>query len=422
MEELMISLFLAFFYLDCIITISMRKLISTVSKREYPFESLNEFSESGESLEVYIPEIENAKVRNGKFLWEKFSDFLPFKFLDPECSLGEGGTPLVKAGKKLQEFTGIKNLWIKNEAQNPTGSFKDRGSLTTIFMAKEMREEFTATVSTGNMGHSISAYGARAGVKVIVFLPEFVPQEKLLSMAIHGSTIVKVKADDYSVMKKKVLELSNKYNLRIVSGNNPIRVEGYKLESFEMFEQMEGNVPDYIAVPTSACGHIRGIFKGYRELFQAGLTNKIPKMIVVQAKNNSPIVKAIKMGLDHIIPFKNFHTIAEAITSGDPPGGDEIVLKAKKYGWLAEDVEEEEILESQKMLASSGFFVEPSSATTLYAVKKLRESEKIREEEMVIIVLTGSGLKQFEAIKDYKFKIFESSIDKIERDLVFILG
>jgi len=153
MEELMISLFLAFFYLDCIITISMRKLISTVSKREYPFESLNEFSESGESLEVYIPEIENAKVRNGKFLWEKFSDFLPFKFLDPECSLGEGGTPIVKAGKKLQEFTGIKNLWIKNEAQNPTGSFKDRGSLTTIFMAKEMREEFTATVSTGNMGH-----------------------------------------------------------------------------------------------------------------------------------------------------------------------------------------------------------------------------------------------------------------------------
>jgi threonine synthase len=400
----------------------LRKLISTLSGKEYPFETISEFSEEGESLEVFVSGIEKAKIRSGKFIWERFIDFIPFNFLDPECSLGEGGTPLLRAGKRLQEFTGIRNLWIKNEAQNPTGSFKDRGSLTTIFMAKEMGEEITATVSTGNMGHSISAYGARAGIRVIVFLPEFVPIEKLFSMAIHGATIVRVRADDYSVMKKRVMELSKSYNLRIVSGNNPIRVEGYKLESFEMFEQMEGEVPDYIAVPTSACGHIRGIFKGYRELLCAGLTKKLPKMIVVQAKNNSPIVKAIKMGLDHIIPFKNFHTIAEAITSGDPPGGDEIVLKAKEYGWLAEDVEEEEILEAQRVLASSGLFVEPSSATALYAVKKLKEKGKIKEEETVIIVLTGSGMKQLEAIKNFRFKIFESDIDKIEKDLGFIIN
>ncbi len=399
----------------------MKKLISTISKKEYPFESLNEFTEDGESLEVYIPGIENARIRDGKFLWERFRDFLPFKFLDPEFSLGEGSTPLLKGGKKLQDFTGLRNLWIKNEAQNPTGSFKDRGSLTTIFMAIEMGEKFTATISTGNMGHSISAYGARAGIKVIVFLPEYVSYEKLLSMAIHGATIVKVVAEHYSQMKKRVLELSIKHNLRVVSGNNPIRVEGYKLEAFEMFEQMEGDVPDYIAVPTSACGHIRGIFKGYRELFQAGLTKKLPKMIVVQAKNNSPIVKAIKMGVDHVIPFKNFHTIATAITSGDPLGGDEIIHKAKKYGWLAEDVEEEEILEAQKLLASSGFFVEPSSATTLYAVKKLKENGKINQEEMVVIILTGSGLKQLESLKEYKLEIFQSDIEKIEKDLDTIL-
>lgn len=399
----------------------MRKLISTISKKEYPFESLNEFSDNGESLEVYVPKIEEAKIRDGKYLWERFRDFLPFQFFDSNCSLGEGNTPLIPAGRKLQEVTGLKNLWIKNEAQNPTGSFKDRGSLTTIFMAKEMRERFTATVSTGNMGHSISAYGARAGIKVIVFLPEFVPQEKLLSMAVHGAIIVKVKAEDYSAMKKRVLELTNKYNLRIVTGNNPIRVEGYKLEAFEMFEQMEGNVPDYIAVPTSACGHIRGIFKGYRELFQAGLTKKLPKMVVVQAKNNSPIVKAIKMGYDHIIPFKNFHTIAEAITSGDPPGGDEIIHKAKNFGWLAEDVEEKEIVEAQKILAKSGFFVEPSSATVLHAVKKLRDAGKIKDEEMVVLVLTGSGLKQFEALKGFKLDIFESDTEKIDKDLNYIM-
>lgn len=399
----------------------MRKLISTISGIEYPFESLNEFAENGESLEVFIPGIEKARIKEGKFLWERFSDFLPFKFIDPELSLGEGGTPLVKADKKLQNFTGLRNLWIKNEAQNPTGSFKDRGSFTTILMAREMGEEFTATVSTGNMGHSISAYGARAGIKVIVFFPEFVPEEKVLPMAIHGSTLVKVKAEDYSLMKRRVLELSDKCRLRIVSGNNPIRVEGYKLEAFEMFEQMEGNVPDYIAVPTSACGHIRGIFKGYRELMQAGLIKKLPRMIVVQARNNSPIVKAIKMGVDHVIPFKNYYTIAEAITSGEPPGGDEIILKAKKFGWLAEDIEEEEILESQKILAKSGFFVEPSSATVLYAAKKLKDSRKINDEETVVLVLTGSGLKQLEVLKDSKFEIFESDTEKIERDMEYIL-
>lgn len=399
----------------------MRKLISTISEKEYPFESLNEFSETGESLEVYIPGIENAKIRKGRFIWERFIDFLPFRSIDPELSLGEGGTPLIKADRRLQEFTGLNNLWIKNEAQNPTGSFKDRGSLTTIFMAKEMGEEFTATISTGNMGHSVSAYGGRAGIKVIVFLPENVPEEKLLSMAIHGATIVKVRAEDYSLMKKRILQLSDSLKLRIVTGNSPIRVEGYKLESFEMFEQMEGEVPDYIAVPASACGHIRGIFKGYRELFQAGLIKRLPKMIVVQAKNNSPIVKAIKTGSEHVIPFRNFQTIAEALTSGDPPGADEIVHKAKNYGWLAEDVEEKEILEAQKILAKSGFFVEPSSATVLYAVKKLKDVGRIKDVEMVVLVLTGSGLKQLEVLRDSKFEILKSDIEKIEKSLFHIM-
>lgn len=114
-----------------------------------------------------------------------------------------------------------------------------------------------------------------------------------------------------------------------------------------MFEQMENKVPDYITVPTSACGNVRGLFKGYRELKQAGITDKLPKMIVVQAKNNSSIVTAIKQGKDQVVPFSNFHTVAEAITTGNPMGGDEIIHKAKRYNWLAESVTEEEILVSQ---------------------------------------------------------------------------
>jgi len=400
----------------------MKKLLSTLSGIEYPFDRIEEFADNGESLEVFIPNLNKAKIKAGKYLWERFSDFLPFDNMDESSSLGEGNTPLLKAPKRLQEFIGIPNLLLKNETQNPTGSFKDRGSLTCIFMAKELGEKVTATISTGNMGHSISAYGAKSGIEVIVFIPEFVPKEKIIPMAMHSASIIKVIAPDYSEMKKRVLELAKELNLRIVSGNGSIRVEGYKLTSFEMFEQMEGKVPDYIAVPTSACGHIRGLFKGYRELKAAGLINRLPKMIIVQAKNNSPIVSAIKQGKKNIIPFTNFYTIAEAITSGNPMGGDEIINKAYQYSWLAEDVTEEEILESQRELAKSGFFVEPSSATSLHAVKKLKQAGKIHPEETVILMLTGSGLKDMNVFKYYKFSLIESNIDTISQDVYKILN
>jgi len=397
-----------------IVALKNKKLVSTITNIEYPFERIEEFAENGESLEVRIDGIEKARVRKGKFLWERFADFMPFSKIDESISLGEGNTALLKADKKLLDFVDLNNLYLKNETQNPTWSFKDRGSLACIAMSKEMGETTTATISTGNMGNSISAYGAKAGIKVIVFVPEFTPKEKIMAIGIHGAVVMKIVAPDYSDMKKKVLSLAEKLNLRIVSGNGPVRVEGYKTTSFEMFEQMNGKVPDYIAVPTSACGHIRGIFKGYKELRQAGIINKTPKMIVVQAHNNSPIVSAIKEGKRQVVPFSNFHTLAEAITTGNPMGGDEIIDKANKYAWLAEDVTEDEIVESQKRLAESGYFVEPASATSLYAIKKLRAAGKIEKDACVVMILTGSGLKDPEVLKYHKANISEVLLKEVE--------
>lgn len=390
------------------------KLVSTLTNLEYPFERLEEFAENGESLEVHIDGIEKARIRSGKYLWQRFSEFLPFSKLDESLSLGEGNTALIRADDKLTDYTGLRNLLIKNETQNPTWSFKDRGSLACIAMAREMGESVTATISTGNMGNSIAAYGAKAGIKVIVFVPEYTPKEKIMAMGIHGASVLKVIAPDYSQMKKRVLGLANELNLRIVSGNGPLRVEGYKLTAFELFEQMEREIPDYIVVPTSACGHVRGIFKGYRELQHAGIIYTTPKMIVVQAANNSPIVSAIKQGSSEVIPFSNFHTIAEAITTGNPMGGNEIIDKARKYGWLAEDVTEEEILESQKRLAQSGYFVEPASATSLAALKKLSEAGKIAKDATVVMILTGSGLKDSEVLQYHKVNLHETGLENVQ--------
>ncbi len=392
-------------------------LISTLTGQEYPFERIEEFADNGESLEVAIPGIENARIRNAAHVFERFADFMPFSQLSEELSLGEGNTALVKADRKLQDHTGVEGLLLKNETQNPTWSFKDRGSLACIAMAREMNETVTATISTGNMGNSISAYGARAGIRTLVFVPDFTPREKIMAMGIHGATVIKISAPDYSAMKKHVLSLAGSLNLRIVSGNGPIRAEGYKLTAFEMFEQMKGQVPDYIAVPTSACGHIRGLFKGYRELMKAGIIHSLPKMIIVQARNNSPIVSAIKQGKRDIIPFSNFHTVAEAITSGTPMGGDEIIDKAMKYGWLAEDVSEEDILDSQKRLAESGFFVEPASATSLAAIRSQRSAGKIEDDATVVMMLTGSGLKDADVLKYHRADVREVTLDQVESSI-----
>jgi threonine synthase len=394
-----------------------KKLISTLSGIEYPFERIEEFADNEESLEVQIGNLSRARVRRGDHFFKRYADFLPFESLDATISMGEGNTPLVQADSKLVDFTNISGLFLKNETLNPTWSFKDRGSLACVLMSKEMGENITATISTGNMGNSIAAYGARAGMKVIVFVPDYTPREKIMAIGIHGATIMKVKAPDYSEMKKQTLQMANDLGLRIVTGNGPMRVEGYKLTAFELYEQMAGNIPDYIAVPTSACGHIRGIFKGFRELKEAGFIRKLPKMIIVQAQNNAPIVKAIQEKKSDIVPFENFHTIAEAITSGNPMGGKEIIEKAYEHDWLAETVSEEEIKEAQKVLAASGFFVEPASATSLFAVKKLKEKGAIGKNEQVVLMLTGSGLKDSEVFGDIKLPLFNSTQENLKNDI-----
>lgn len=395
----------------------MRKLISTLSGREYPFEKPEEFAENGEPLEVRMDGIKNARIKTGNHLLRRFSSFLPFESIDPKLSMGEGATPLLNATRDLRNFTGISNLLLKNETQNPTWSFKDRGSLTCMMMAKEMNEQVTATVSTGNMGNSMAAYGAASGIKVLVFVPPHTSDEKIKAMGIHGATIFRVKAPDYAGMKKQILDMASELNLRIVSGNNPIRVEGYKLTAFEMYEQMNGSVPDFIAVPTSACGHVRGIFKGYRELKEAGYIDKLPRMIVVQAANNSPVVTALKQGRQEVVPFTDFHTVAEAITTGNPTGGKEIIDKANRYGWLAEDVSEDQILHSQRRLAQSGLFVEPASATSLYAVKKLKNSGKIKDGASVVIMLTGAGMKDLQALSHHTGNIVDCDLENIREEI-----
>ncbi len=391
-----------------------RWLRSTITGEDFPFGRLAEFSPGGESLEVAIGGIEDARIRQGSTPCERFRDFLPFDPPLERFTLGEGSTPLLGAGKALCDYIGTDAIRLKNETVNPTWSFKDRGSVACVAMCAQMGESVTATISTGNMGQSMAAYGARAGLGVMVFVPSFTPKEKILSMAFHGAHVLRVGGCDYADMKSRVLAMADGLGLRIVSGNGPIRVEGYKLTAFELYEQFGRSVPDFIAVPSSACGHIRGIFKGFRELLAAGYTDRLPRMIVVQAANNSPLVTAIRSGSKTVVPFRDFTTVAEALTSGNPPGGDEILDKAARFSWLAESSSEEEILDSQRRLAAAGFFVEPGTATLLAAVRKLVLAGSIRDGQSVVLMLTGSGMKDMDVLLRGSAAIDEVAADGLE--------
>ncbi len=396
----------------------MRCLVSVSSGNEYPFERLAEFADDGDPLEV-CGDLSHAKVRSGApGIAARFSDFFAYKNAAEGGGLGEIVTPLVQAPQALAEFIGIDRLLLKNETMNPTWSFKDRGTLPCIWLAAELGETTLATISTGNMGHSVAAYAARHGLRALVFVPDFTPPEKILSIGAHGAVVVRVAAENFGVMKRSVLAQGEAAGLRIVSGNGPHRVEGYKLEAFEMWEQLGGEAPDFITVPTSACGHIRGIHKGWRELFATGLVPQVPRMIVVQAANNAPLVSGIQQGLDHMVPVEHVDTIAEAITSGNPPGGDALVRQARALGWPAATATEDEILDGQRRLAHSGYLVEPASAVSVHAVRKLRADGTISPDARVVLMLTGSGLKDPVILQRHSMKI----LDVNERDLSEIMA
>ena len=177
-------------------------------------------------------------------------------------------------------------------------------------------------------------------------------------------------------------------------------------------------MPDYIAIPTSACGHIRGVFKGFVELKKAGYIETLPKMIIVQASGNAPLVNALEKGMNKPDIVDKPNTIASAITTGNPLGGEEIIEKAFKHNWLFEKVSEEEILEGQKLLAQEGIFVEPSAATLPYAIKKLIDADKIHKNESVVMVLTGGGLKDHNNIKIDFSSIIKANDDVLEKTLL----
>ncbi|MBO8174477.1 MAG: threonine synthase [Thermococcus sp.] len=378
----------------------------TACGREYSLRKPYQRCECGEPLEL---ELFEGFAGIGKSVWERFVQFFPFE-LDLDLSLGEGDTPLIRA-RRLSKKLGVQ-LYLKNETVNPTWSFKDRGTFLGIHRALQLGFDKVGTVSTGNMAASVAAYASRAGLKAYILVSPNIAEEKLKQIAVYGAEVIKVRGD-YGKLYYESLKLGQKLGIYFINSDDPFRIEGYKSISFEIVEEI---MPDYVIVPTSSGGLIRGIIKGFLELKKSELIDRLPTFVCVQAEGCSPIYRAFVEGREKIERFENPHTIAHAIENPYPPSGNAVLRLLKKLNGICIAVSDEEILEAQRTLAQEAVFVQPASATGIAAVKKLREEGRIKEDEKIVSILTGAGLKTLHQLGRFDVKEFE--MEKLKDCLV----
>lgn len=319
----------------------------------------------------------------------KYLPFLPVRDYADFVSLGEGATPLIPSTRIGTEFGA--QVYYKLESQNPTGSFKDRGSAVELSVAKELQVPAIAVASTGNMAASCSCYAAHAQIPCFIFVPEGTPPAKLAQSISYGGHIVQVKGGyaEAAQMAKQVAEELGFY----LAGDYAFRVEGAKTAAFELIDQMFFQVPDYVIVPLGCGTNMAAYMKGLREYQRLGFIDRLPKLIGVQASGAQSIVNAFDERADDCKPLDKVDSIASAIAINYPLDGAKALDAIYATGGVALGLTDTEMLSAQcRMSKEEGLFVETSCASTVAALEKLHEMESLKG-KTVVCVITGSGLK-----------------------------
>jgi threonine synthase len=331
-------------------------------------------------------------------IWRWF-DFFPVEKWASIVSLGEGNTPLITA-TWLGEHIGIGSLYLKNDTLLPTGSLKDRSNSVGISVARELGFETAAVMSTGNAAASVAAYAAAAGIKSVVMVPAGTAASKIVQARAYGAAVVVIDGDfDYDVAKlyKAAVQEFGWYDCL---SSNPYRDEGKKSYAYEMADQLDGRIPDWVIHPTAGGTGLYAMWKGYREFLALGWIERTPKLVAAQSEAAAPIVAAFERGLTNIEPVVARETVAESIQVGNPVSlGWRALAALRESGGTAAAVSDREILAAQALIGRlAGIFAEPAAAVSVAVAKKLREAGTIRPDDSVVCNLTGHGLKQPAAI------------------------
>lgn len=323
-------------------------------------------------------------------IW-RYRPLLPMEDTSPVPPLTVGWTPMYNAPRLADEF-GVRQVLVKDDGRNPTASFKDRPSALAVVKAQEVGATVATTASSGNAGAALAGMCASVGMKSVIFVPATTPAAKVAQLQIYGATVVLVEGS-YEQACELCLAASERFGwYQRTTGYNPFTVEGKKTAAFEIAEQLNWQVPDRVIVGVGDGNIIGGLWKGFCDLQQLGWIDRIPKLTGVQAAGAAPLVAAVNG--DGVIRPVDGKTVADGINVGDPRDGTRALWAMRDSGGGAVAVSDEEIIAAIPRLArATGVFAEPGAAAALAGFVKLRESGAIQSDEHVVLVITGSGLK-----------------------------
>ncbi len=306
-------------------------------------------------------------------------------------TLNEGGTPLHYC-RNLSKKYKIKNLYIKNEGANPTGVFKDRGTLVEITKALEMGAKAVCFASTGNMAASVSAYCTLAKIPCYVLVPEGTPIGKLAQTLSYGARIIQVRGT-YSECAKLAETMSVRYGFYL-AGDYAFRLEGQKSQAYEIAEQLGWKAPDYLVCPVGVGTNLSAIWKGFTELKHLGLIENLPKLIAVQPENCDVVCRAFHSKSKKLISIDKPNTVCSAVAVSMPFDGPKVLKALIESKGTSVSVSDEDVLSVEQSVAKEeAIFVEPSGALPMAAVAKLSAKGFFKPNDIVVCVATGNGLK-----------------------------
>lgn len=332
-------------------------------------------------------------VGDGPGIW-RYGEMLPVPTPDGIARTA-GGTELLRS-QNLDDVAGCQ-VYVKDGGQNPTGSYKDRGSAVAVPHALEAGADIVGTVSYGNMAMSTAATAASLGRDCIVLVPTDIPPGRLELIAQYGPTILQVDGD-YGGLYEEALRISNELPISFLLSDAPARISGYRTAVYEMYESLRPEWPDAIVSPTSSGGLASGLWRGLLDLKAAGVVDELPRLYLVHTAGSDPITRAYEDGrssVEAFPPAQMEETIAHSIGNPDPPSGTRALRAVRETGGGAVSVSDEEIRTAMEQFATlGGFCVEPAAATPLAGAAHLTERGEIAESERVVLFTTGTGFKE----------------------------
>ena len=342
-----------------------------------------------------------------KGLINTFREYLPVTDKTPVVTLNEGNTPLIKADNLARKIGLEAEIYLKFEGCNPTGSFKDRGMTMAVSKAKEAGSGAIICASTGNTSASAAAYGAKAGLKTFVLIPDgYIALGKLSQAMMYGAEIIAIQGN-FDEALELVRKIADKYPITLVNSVNPYRIEGQKTGAFEIINAL-GQAPDYHFIPVGNAGNITAYWKGYKEWHTAGKISALPKMMGFEAEGAAAIVKGERI----LEP----ETLATAIRIGNPASWKQAEAARDESNGMINFVTDDEIVKAYKLIASTeGILAEPASAASVAGLIKVKDH--IKEGSKIVCILTGNGLKD----PDNAIKYSNANVKKTSSDMNDIL-